>query len=201
MTVWLDNQLPPALAAWMRVTCSLDCVPVRDLHLQRASDPEIFMAARQARAVVMTKDADFVELLEQHGPPPQVVLVTCGNTSKTRLRRLVAAACSFPCSTAAKRWSSWAINSTNPPDTRTRRRATGVVVTRRALMLKATLISVEGSLRGVDATRWRGNRAFPGAPSRFPPGWTFENRKLLMPRARRGRSTRREVRPRHGPVR
>jgi hypothetical protein len=26
----------------------------------------------------MTKDADFVELLEQHGPPPQVVLVTCG---------------------------------------------------------------------------------------------------------------------------
>ncbi len=40
----------------------------------------------------MTKDVDFVELLEQHGPPPQVVLVTCGNTSNARLRRLVQAA-------------------------------------------------------------------------------------------------------------
>ena len=37
----------------------------------------------------MTKDADFAELLEQHGPPPQVVLVTCGNTSNARLRRVI----------------------------------------------------------------------------------------------------------------
>ena len=92
MTLWLDNQLPPALAAWMRASLSVECVPVRDLHLQRASDPEIFHAARAARVVVMTKDADFVDLLDQHGAPPQVILVTCGNTSNARLRRLVDAA-------------------------------------------------------------------------------------------------------------
>jgi predicted nuclease of predicted toxin-antitoxin system len=92
VTVWLDNQLPPALAASMRNTCGVDCIPVRDLHLQRASDHAIFMAARQARAVVMTKDADFIHLLEQHGSPPQVVLVTCGNTSNARLCHLVAVA-------------------------------------------------------------------------------------------------------------
>jgi predicted nuclease of predicted toxin-antitoxin system len=89
VTLWLDNQLPPALAAWMRASLSIECLPVRDLNLQRASDPEIFTAARGAKVVVMTKDADFTELLEQHGPPPQVVLVTCGNTSNARLRRLV----------------------------------------------------------------------------------------------------------------
>jgi predicted nuclease of predicted toxin-antitoxin system len=92
VTVWLDNHLPPALAAWVRTTLSIGCVPVRDLKLQRATDHAIFMAAREAGAVVMTKDADFVELLEQHGPPPQVLLVTCGNTSNARLRRLVSAA-------------------------------------------------------------------------------------------------------------
>jgi predicted nuclease of predicted toxin-antitoxin system len=92
VTVWLDNQLPPALAAWVRNTLSIDCVPVRDLNLHRASDPEIFRAARDARAIVMTKDADFVELVEQHGPPPQVILVTCGNTSNLRLRRLLESA-------------------------------------------------------------------------------------------------------------
>lgn len=92
MTIWLDNQLPPALAAWIRATFSIECLPVRDLNLQRASDSEIFEAARLAKVVVMTKDADFVELLEQHGAPPQVVLVTCGNTSNVRLQTLVEAA-------------------------------------------------------------------------------------------------------------
>ena len=86
MTLWIDNQLPPALAVWMGTTFSVECVPVRDLNLQRASDPAIFAAARAANVAVMTKDADFAELLEQHGPPPQVVLVTCGNTSNARLR-------------------------------------------------------------------------------------------------------------------
>jgi len=39
----------------------------------------------------MTKD-DFVHLLDQHGAPPQVILVTCGNTSNARLRRLIGTA-------------------------------------------------------------------------------------------------------------
>ena len=73
----------------MRATFSIECLPVRDLNLQRASDPAIFAVARAANVAVMTKDADFAELLEQHGPPPQVILVTCGNTSNARLRRLV----------------------------------------------------------------------------------------------------------------
>jgi predicted nuclease of predicted toxin-antitoxin system len=92
VTLWLDNQLPPALAAWMRATLFVDCVPVRDLSLHRASDPEIFMAARDAQVVVMTKDADFVRLVDEHGATPQVILVTCGNTSNARLRRLVGTA-------------------------------------------------------------------------------------------------------------
>jgi predicted nuclease of predicted toxin-antitoxin system len=86
VTLWLDNQLPPALVPWMRTTLSVDCIAVRDLKLQRASDSEIFHAARDARVVVMTKDGDFVDLLDQHGAPPQVIL---GNTSNARLRRLI----------------------------------------------------------------------------------------------------------------
>ena len=59
MTLWLDNQLPPALAAWMRSTLSVDGLSVRDLHLHRASDAAIFEAAREAPAVVMTKPPSF----------------------------------------------------------------------------------------------------------------------------------------------
>jgi predicted nuclease of predicted toxin-antitoxin system len=43
------------------------------------------MAAREADAVVLTKDRDFVDLLERLGPPPRVLWLTCGNTSNSRL--------------------------------------------------------------------------------------------------------------------
>lgn len=92
MTIWLDNQLPPALAAWIRATLSADCIPVRELNLQRASDSAIFTAARDANVTLMTKDADFAALVDRHGAPPQVILVTCGNTSNVRLRQVIEAA-------------------------------------------------------------------------------------------------------------
>ena len=37
----------------------------------------------------MTKDADFVTLLESKGPPPQVIWITCGNTTNRNLRRIL----------------------------------------------------------------------------------------------------------------
>ena len=92
MTIWLDNQLPPALAPWVRATLGLGCTPIRSLNLQRASDLDIFHAARAAGATVFTKDADFAALVATYGAPPQVVLVTCGNTTNERLRELIQAA-------------------------------------------------------------------------------------------------------------
>ncbi len=38
----------------------------------------------------MTKDSDFLRLLEKFGPPPQVLLVTLGNTSNARMREALA---------------------------------------------------------------------------------------------------------------
>jgi predicted nuclease of predicted toxin-antitoxin system len=37
----------------------------------------------------MTKDRDFIRLLDEHGPPPQVIWLTCGNTSSASLRELL----------------------------------------------------------------------------------------------------------------
>jgi predicted nuclease of predicted toxin-antitoxin system len=36
----------------------------------------------------VAKDADFVLLLERHGPPPQLLWVTCGNVSNVRLQAI-----------------------------------------------------------------------------------------------------------------
>ena len=44
------------------------------------------MAARDARAVVISKDSDFVTLLERYGLPPQVIWITAGNTSNAKMK-------------------------------------------------------------------------------------------------------------------
>ncbi len=67
---------------------------MRELSLHRAKDPPIFQAARGAEAVVMTKDSDFLALLDRFGPPPQILWITCGNTSNTRLKVILMASLS-----------------------------------------------------------------------------------------------------------
>lgn len=81
MKVWIDAQLAPALATWMTSRLGVDAIALRDLGLRDAHDSDIFRAARRAGAVVLTKDADFVELVLRHGPPPAIVWVTTGNSS------------------------------------------------------------------------------------------------------------------------
>lgn len=49
------------------------------------------MAARQARAIVMTKDGDFTRLLDLYGAPPKVILLTCGNTANAMLKHILSA--------------------------------------------------------------------------------------------------------------
>lgn len=89
MIIWIDAQLSPAIAAWLNSTFSLEALAVRDLQLRDAKDAEIFNAARLANAVVMTKDSDFLLLLDRLGPPPQIIWVTCGNTSNARLKEIL----------------------------------------------------------------------------------------------------------------
>lgn len=88
MKLWLDAQLSPALASWITSSFSVQCIPVRDLQLRDATDRRIFLSARDAGAVLVSKDVDFLRLLEELGPPPQLIWVTCGNTSNRRLQAL-----------------------------------------------------------------------------------------------------------------
>ncbi len=89
MTIWIDAQLSPSLASWITDTFGVSAQAVRDLGLREAKDFPIFKAARAANATVLTKDADFPHLLAQHGPPPKVLWLTCGNTSNQNLRRVL----------------------------------------------------------------------------------------------------------------
>lgn len=89
MTIWVDAHLSPAIAAWITSTFGIEAIALRDLGLRDAEDPEIFEAARAQNAVVMTKDSDFVDLVERLGSPPPIIWLTCGNTSNAKLREIL----------------------------------------------------------------------------------------------------------------
>ncbi|MGH9947677.1 MAG: DUF5615 family PIN-like protein [Pyrinomonadaceae bacterium] len=90
MKFWIDAQLSPAIAKWISDEFEFEAVAIREVGLRDAEDLEIFNAAKLQDVVVITKDRDFVQLLDRFGPPPQIIWLTCGNTSNARLRQILA---------------------------------------------------------------------------------------------------------------
>ena len=89
MILWLDAHISPRLVPWIRESSGMDVIHVRDLGLREAEDLVVFHSAREADAIVITKDRDFVELLGRLGSPPKVIWITCGNTSNARLTTIL----------------------------------------------------------------------------------------------------------------
>lgn len=89
MIIWIDAQLSPAIAVWINANFSVQAIAVRDLDLRDAEDEEIFLEAKNANAVVMTKDNDFLLLLDRFGVPPRIIWLTRGNTSNVRLKEIL----------------------------------------------------------------------------------------------------------------
>ncbi len=88
MNLWLDQVLPRRLC---EPIAELTGCEVRHVGIEYASDEEIFLAARSARAAVLTKDSDFVTLMERLGTPPQPIWLRCGNCSNRELERILTA--------------------------------------------------------------------------------------------------------------
>jgi predicted nuclease of predicted toxin-antitoxin system len=90
MRIWIDAQLSPSLAAWINRTFDgIKAESVRAVGLRDALDQDIFKEAREQQVVVMSKDNDFISLIEEQGPPPKLIWITCGNTSNATMREIL----------------------------------------------------------------------------------------------------------------
>jgi predicted nuclease of predicted toxin-antitoxin system len=88
-TIWIDAHLSPAIATWISNTFGVTAIALRDIALRDAEDPEIFEAAKFQNVILMTKDSDFVDLVDRLDSPPQIIWLTCGNTSNARLKEIL----------------------------------------------------------------------------------------------------------------
>lgn len=85
----IDAQLSPHLAPWIEQNFGIQTFSASFLGLRHAEDISIFQQARDLKAIVMTKDEDFVQLFHRLGSPPKIIWVTCGNTSNARMKQLL----------------------------------------------------------------------------------------------------------------
>jgi len=90
MTLWLDAQISPLQAEWIKQTFNIQCFALRDLGLRDSSDYEIFMKGKAEGVIVITKDSDFCDLVRVHKSPPKIIWLTCGNTSNESLKQIFA---------------------------------------------------------------------------------------------------------------
>lgn len=70
--VIVDQNLSPSLVRFFNAR-GIEAVHVLSLGMDRSSDGAIWNYARDERAVVVTKDHDFVTRALLSGPPPQVI--------------------------------------------------------------------------------------------------------------------------------
>lgn len=89
MVIWVDAHLSPAIATWITNTFDITALGLRDLGLRDAEDLDIFEAAKSQGVIFITKDGDFVELVNRFKSPPQIIWLTCGNTSNARLKEIL----------------------------------------------------------------------------------------------------------------
>ena len=89
MKIWLDVHLPPGLPIWLAENFDVEAETFQQLGMRQASDLDIYRRAASEDAVIMSKDKDYAELSSVFGPPPQILLLTCGNSSNAALRELL----------------------------------------------------------------------------------------------------------------
>lgn len=74
MTIWVDAHLSPAIAVWITNRLGVTALALRDLGLRDAKDHEIFEAAKAQGVSILTKDRDFVDLVDRLGSSPSMII-------------------------------------------------------------------------------------------------------------------------------
>ncbi len=55
----------------------------------RSADRVVFLAARMAGSVILSKDSDFCDLQRLLGPPPKIIWLRCRNRSNDQMKEFL----------------------------------------------------------------------------------------------------------------
>ena len=84
MKFLVDSQLPPALARFLS-SRGVDCIHVLDVDLASASDRTIWKYALLMNLIIISKDEDFLHMVNTSASEGRFVWIRVGNCSKRKL--------------------------------------------------------------------------------------------------------------------
>lgn len=88
MILLLDAHIAPSLAVWIENEFKIKSYSFDYLNWRTLADKDCFLKAKEMNGVIVTKDNDFITLLEKLKSPPKIIWLTCGNTSKESLKKI-----------------------------------------------------------------------------------------------------------------
>lgn len=88
---WIDINLTPQLAVWLREDFNVSAKSFYELNFQTTEDKKVFeiAAGRLNTIIITTKDIDFVKLSEEKATLPKILYLNVGNISNKKLKELI----------------------------------------------------------------------------------------------------------------
>ena len=84
--IWIDTNISPIIAKWTAELTGLVVKSSYSLSLHYLTDKEIYeKAKKQGRVILISKDADFPEIINRLGAPPKLINIKIGNMGSRQL--------------------------------------------------------------------------------------------------------------------
>ena len=84
--LWINTNISPIIAKWMAEQTGLVVKSSYSLSLHNLSDKEVYKKAKlQGQVILISKDADFPELINRLGAPPKLINIRIGNMGSRQL--------------------------------------------------------------------------------------------------------------------
>lgn len=78
--IWLDSNISPIIAKWMKDETGWNVRSSFSLELYNLDDLEIYTKAKAHEEVILiSKDTDFPDLISRLGSPPKLIFIQIGN--------------------------------------------------------------------------------------------------------------------------
>ncbi len=88
---WIDFNLPPVMAEWLKEDFNVSAKSFKELNFETEDDTTVFKRAvnKFNIVVITTKDSDFVKLANDFLNPPKILYISVGNISNKKLKEII----------------------------------------------------------------------------------------------------------------
>jgi predicted nuclease of predicted toxin-antitoxin system len=77
---WIDSQISPVIAKWLKDKHGFETKSSYSLRLTGVTDIDIYhLAKKQGNVIIISKDTDFVNIIQTLGSPPKLINGVMGN--------------------------------------------------------------------------------------------------------------------------